>query len=79
MLWQSDNLPGRPEEPSRPLRLRAKSRALRAAIRAVAAEIDLRAISFHSAGCDSSQAPNSSFNIVCTKDFISVLPSLVFV
>ena len=33
--WQSDSLPGRPPPPSRPLRLRARSRALRAAIRAL--------------------------------------------
>ena len=32
--WQSESLPGRPPPPSRPLRSRARSRALRAAIRA---------------------------------------------
>ena len=43
--WQSDSLPGRPPPPSRPLRLRARSRALRAAIRADAAACALRTMS----------------------------------
>ena len=43
--WQSDSLPGRPPPPSRPLRDRARSRALRAAIRADAAACDLRTMS----------------------------------
>ena len=43
--WQSASLPGRPPPPSRPLRLRASSRALRAAIRAYAAAWALRTMS----------------------------------
>ena len=43
--WQSASLPGRPPPPSRPLRLRARSRALRAAIRADAAACALRTMS----------------------------------
>ena len=39
--WQSDSLPGRPPPPSRPLRPRARSRALRAAIRALARGLGL--------------------------------------
>ena len=47
-----------PAPPSKPFRLRARSRALRAAIRAEAAYTDLRAISFPSVGFDSNQAPS---------------------
>ncbi len=48
--WQSASLPGRPPPPSRPLRDRARSRALRAAMRADAAACDLRTMSLPSAG-----------------------------
>ena len=52
--WQSASLPGRPPPPSRPLRLRASSRALRAATRAYAAACALRTMSRPSAGFFSS-------------------------
>ena len=64
---QSASLPGRPPPPSRPLRLRARSRALRAAIRAVAAARDLRAISLPSVGFCSNHAPSWSLTIFCTN------------
>ena len=49
--WQSRSLPGMPPDSSRPLR-RVASRALRAAIRAADAWIDLRMMSRASVGCD---------------------------
>ena len=78
-LEQSMSLPGRPPPPSSPLRLRARSRALRAAIRAWLAETALRAISLPSAGFASNQSPSCSYTTDCTNVLASVLPSLVFV
>ena len=77
--WQSASLPGRPPPPSSPLRLRASSRALRAAIRAVAAAIDLRMMSRPSPGFFSNHWPSWSLTTFWTNVFASVLPSLVFV
>ena len=77
--WQSLSLPGRPPPPSSPLRERARSRALRAAIRAEAAACALRTMSLPSAGFFSSQSPSWSLTIRCTKPLASVLPSLVLV
>ena len=77
--WQSASLPGRPPPPSRPLRERARSRALRAAIRADAAACALRTMSLPSAGFFSSQSPSWSLTTRCTKPLASVLPSLVLV
>ena len=57
LAWQSRSLPGRPPDSS--TRLRVASRALRAAIRAVAAWMALRTISLLPVGLRSSQAPNS--------------------
>ena len=68
-----------PRPSSRPLRLRAKSRAFRAATRAEAASIDLRIMSLPSCGFCSNQAVSCSLTIFCVKDFASVLPSFVFV
>ena len=62
-----------------PLRLRARSRALRAAMRAAAACIDLRAMSLPSVGFASNHAPSCSLTSFCTKVFASVLPSLALV
>jgi hypothetical protein len=76
--WQSLSLPGRDDDSSRPLR-RVASRALRAAIRAAAAWIDLRMTSRASVGCRSSQSPRASVTTRCTKPLASVLPSLVLV
>ncbi len=59
--------------------MRARSRALRAASRAVAAAWALRMISLPSAGFCSSQAPSWSLTIRWTKPLASVLPSLVLV
>ncbi len=67
-----------PPDSSRPLR-RVASRALRAAIRAAAAWIDLRMTSRASDGCESSQSPSCSLTTRCTKVLASVLPSLVLV
>ena len=77
--WQSDSLPGNPPPPIRPLRPRARSRALWAAIRADAAACARRTMSRPSAGFCSSQAPNWSLTTFCTKPLASVLPSLVLV
>ncbi len=55
------------------------SRALRAAIRAVAAACAFRTMSRPSAGFISNQSPSLSLTTFCTNDFASVLPSLVFV
>ena len=77
--WQSTSLPGKPPPPRRPLRLRAMSRALRAAIRASAAACDLRMMSLPSEGLRSNQSPNRSLRTFCTNDLASVLPSLVLV
>ncbi len=59
--------------------MRARSRALRAAIRAWLAETALRAISRPSAGFASNQAPSWSNTTDWTTVLASVLPSLVFV
>lgn len=53
--WQSESLPGRDADSSRPLR-RVRSRALRAATRAVAAWMPLRTMSAASTGLRSSQS-----------------------
>ena len=79
LLEQSFNFPGKLLLPSKPLRLRAKSRALRAANRAVAACKDLRAMSLPCAGFFSNQAASSSFTTFCTNALASVFPSLVLV
>ena len=76
--WQSRSLPGMPPDSSRPLR-RVASRALRAAMRAAAAWIDLRMTSRASFGCESSQSPSCSLTTRCTNVLASVLPSFVFV
>lgn len=76
--WQSDSLPGSEALSSRPLR-RVRSRALRAATRAVAAWIDLRMMSAASTGLRSNQSLRCSCTTFCTKVLASVLPSLVFV
>ncbi len=76
--WQSLSLPGSDALSSRPLR-RVRSRALRAATRAVAAWIDLRTMSAASFGLRSSQSVMCSCTTFCTKVFASVLPSLVLV
>ena len=77
--WQSANFPGIPRPSSRPLRLRDKSRALRAATRAAAASILFRTISFPSVGFCSNHAVSDSFTAFCVNDFASVFPSFVFV
>ncbi len=76
--WQSDSLPGSEADSSRPLR-RVRSRALRAATRAVAAWIDLRMMSAASTGLRSNQSLRCSWTTFCTKVLASVLPSFVFV
>ena len=76
--WQSRSLPGIEFDSSRPLR-RVASRALRAAMRAAAAWIDLRMTSLASTGCASSHAPSWSLTTCCTNRLASVLPSLVLV
>jgi len=79
LLEQSESLPGSPPPPSSPLRVRAMSRALRAAMRACAAAWDLRTMSLPSAGCISNQSPSLSLTTRCTKERASVLPNLVLV
>ena len=77
--WQSANFPGMPRPSRSPLRLRERSRAFRAAIRAAAASIHLRTTSFPSLGFRSNHSPSSSFTVFCTNDLASVLPNFVFV
>ena len=77
--WQSESLPGRLERPSRPLRSRARSRALRAALRACCAAWALRMISLASLGFSSNHAPSWSLTTRWAKPRASVLPSLPLV
>lgn len=76
--WQSASLPGSAADSSRPLR-RVRSRALRAATRAVAAWMALRTMSAASFGLRSNQSVRCSCTTFCTKVRASVLPSLVLV
>ena len=75
---QSASLPGSVEFSSADLR-RVRSRALRAAARAWAAETALRMIALPSAGFSSRNSPSLSLTIERTKPSIPGLPSLVFV
>ena len=68
-----------PRPSNKPLRLRDKSRALRAATRAAAASMLFRTISFPSPGFCSNQLVKWSFMLFWVNDFASVLPSFVFV
>ncbi|CAM5676864.1 hypothetical protein SALBM135S_02152 [Streptomyces alboniger] len=76
--WQSESLPGSDAVSRRPLR-RVRSRALRAATRAVAAWMPLRMMSAASFGLRSNQSVRCSWTTFCTKVLASVLPSLVLV
>ena len=76
---QSLSLPGSDVDPSRPFRLRARSRALRAATRAWAAACDFRTMLLPSLGFSSNQSESFSLRAFWTKDLASALPSLVFV
>ena len=76
--WQSASFPGSEEDSSNPLR-RVRSRACRAAIRALAACEHLSTIFLASPGCSSSHVISFSLTVVSTKERISVLPSLVLV
>lgn len=76
--WQSLSLPGSEALSRSPLR-RVRSRALRAATRAVEAAMPLRMMSAASLGFRSNQSVSCSWTTFCTKVLASVLPSLVFV
>jgi hypothetical protein len=76
--WQSASLPGIEPDSSNDLR-RASLRACCAAMRARAAWDALVMIVFASAGLRSNQSAIRSFATFCTKLFMSVLPSFVFV
>ena len=77
--WQSASLPGMPRPSNKPLRLRDKSRALRAATRAAAASMLLRTMSLPSWGFCSNHCVKNSFTAFWVNDFASVLPSFVLV
>ena len=58
---------------------RVRSRACRAAIRALAAAMPLATMRFASAGCSSIHVENCAFMVVSTSERIDALPSFVFV
>src|SRR6266542_5160355 len=71
--WQSASLPGSVVQSRSPLRL-VRSRACRAAIRALAACMHLATIRLASPGCSSSHVIRWELTEVSTNDRISVLP-----
>ncbi len=76
--WQSANLPGRFDTSSTPLR-RVRSRALRAASRAVAASTIFWTIFFASVGFSSNHVPKASATFDSTTGRTSDDTSLSFV
>ena len=77
LIWQSANFFAMPP-PNAPLR-RVRSRALRAAWRARAAEIAFMMICFASVGFSSRNSASRAFTVCSTKPRTQGLPSFVFV
>ena len=78
MSWQSASLPGSEPDSRNDLR-RVRSRAWRAAIRALAADEALAKTRLASAGCSSNQLESWPLTVVSTSERIDALPSLVLV